>query len=142
MTRLTIDGLADIVRRELTRSPGAPPVPGQLDGTGAEVLDAHIEALGTLKDCRRATPTRSHRRVLGTAVRAAKKAFRILFRPFLHDTLATQVLFNEHAHAAYADLVRVSEARDDELEHRCQQLEKRVEQLTAELRALRGEAGR
>jgi hypothetical protein len=139
MTRLTIDGLTDIVRRELARAPGLRPVPGAPDGSDAEIFEAHLDALDTFKDCTRRTARRSHRRVLGTAVRAAKKLYRILFRPFIHETLETQSVFNDHVHAAYADLVRVSEARDDALEHRCRVLEERVERLTEELRALRGE---
>lgn len=109
MSRLGIEDVIRVVRQEI----GAPPGPTRTQET-ATIADAfddaellrHIDGLWKLRDCKQRSEGRSHRRILGTPVRAAKRAFRLLFQPFINEALDGQARFNDDVVASAEELRR------------------------------------
>ena len=138
MSRLSIEDVIRVVRRELS-VPAAPPRAPEMDDgdAGGESADSaalrHLDALWRLRNCKERGEGRSHRRVLGTPVRVAKRAFRLLFQPFINETLDRQARFNDHAVGALEEMRRsaleLSSRLDDERRERAA--------LAEEARALR-----
>jgi SAM-dependent methyltransferase len=73
-------------------------VPGESDRTDWERIE-HLRRLWAVADPKPRGERRSHRRLLGLPVRAAKAIFRLLAQPFINETLDRQTTFNEHAAA-------------------------------------------
>jgi hypothetical protein len=88
------------VRAAVARSqaPGAPGWPAFLE-----------EARGRL-DSRHAPPATSHRRLVGPALVAAKRGFRLVAQPFINEVLRRQVEFNEAILNALAQLTEQVQA--------------------------------
>jgi len=69
--------------------------PDGRDGPGPLSEDPPLDRLTTLQDARTGLAIHSHRKLLGPFLVAAKRGFRLAFRPFLNEALRKQSLFNE-----------------------------------------------
>ena len=95
-------------------------------------------------DVRHPEPPTSHRRFVGPAVIAVKRAFRFVFQPLINESLRQQVEFNE---AILVAVVQIHENLQQHLRNQAlwaQELEKRLERLErgADVSSKSGAAGR
>lgn len=100
MKKPAIQDLVRMVERDLDpRRPSEPPPGEEADRSDAadyEMLE-HLRELWRLQNPKGPGARRSHRRFLGLPVRVAKRGFRVLFQPFINETLERQTAFNEEA---------------------------------------------
>ncbi|MFN0061424.1 MAG: hypothetical protein ACKVPX_02740 [Myxococcaceae bacterium] len=67
-------------------------------------LQYHLQGLSENADPTEGLPLHTHREGLGRSVLWFKRMFRWLGKPFIHDMLGRQRLFNAHARDAYSEL--------------------------------------
>ncbi|MBN1827453.1 MAG: hypothetical protein JW958_14455 [Candidatus Eisenbacteria bacterium] len=142
MAKITVEDLIRMVRKELGPSTRLGDVDDGLAGVADE---ADWEMLCRLAELWRVHNPKlrgdgvSHRRLLGLPVRIVKRAFRILFQPFINEILDRQTVFNQNM-VRLADLQRDvllsmrrrTETDREELEGRLERLEKELSPPPAE----------
>ncbi len=114
MPPFDFDQLREITREAARRMP--PRLPGRAEGAGPDresasgafddpAIDALLDELRRLRDCRALPPRPSPRKLTGPVVSFAKRVGFRLVRPFVQESFEAQSRFNEAAYELLSLLV-------------------------------------